>query len=96
MLPLLKKICKKIKVPMAALPVAYRTTPKEPTSQSLNDWHCDCIPHDHPLPIALEPFTCNRFEIAEFGRAAYDLGVHFTHQASISDIIAGIHATFSG
>jgi betaine-homocysteine S-methyltransferase len=77
MLPLLKKIRKKIKAPMAALPVAYRTTVREPTFQSLNDRHCDCIPRDHPFPIALDPFTCNRFEIAEFGRAAYELGVRY-------------------
>jgi betaine-homocysteine S-methyltransferase len=77
MLPLLKKIRKKVKVPMAALPVAYRTTVKEPTFQSLSDRHCNCIPRDHPFPIALDPFTCNRFEIAEFGKAAYDLGVRY-------------------
>ena len=77
MLPLLKKIRKKVSVPMAALPVAYRTSTREPTFQSLNDRHCDCIPRDHPFPIALDPFTCNRFEIAEFGRAAYDLGVRY-------------------
>ncbi|MEP6702494.1 MAG: homocysteine S-methyltransferase family protein [Betaproteobacteria bacterium] len=77
MLPLLKKIRKAIKAPMAALPVAYRTTVREPTFQSLNDRHCDCIPRDHPFPIALDPFTCNRFEIAEFGKAAYALGVRY-------------------
>ena len=77
MLPLLKKIRKKVSVPMAALPVAYRTTVKEPTFQSLNDRHCDCIPRDQPFPIALDPFTCNRFEIAEFGKAAYGIGVHY-------------------
>ena len=77
MLPLLKKIRKKVKVPMAALPVAYRTTAREPTFQSLNDRHCDCIPSDHPFPIALDPFTCNRYEIAAFGRAAYDLDVRY-------------------
>ena len=77
MLPLLKKIRKKVKVPMAALPVAYRTTTREPTFQSLSDRHCDCIPRDHPFPIALDPFTCNRFEIAEFGKAAHALGVHY-------------------
>jgi betaine-homocysteine S-methyltransferase len=77
MLPLLKKIRKEVKVPMAALPVAYRTTLKEPTFQSLSDRHCNCIPRDHPFPIALDPFTCNRFEIAEFGTAAYDLGVRY-------------------
>ena len=77
MLPLLKKIRNKVKVPMAALPVAYRTTVREPTFQSLNDRHCDCIPRDHPFPIALDPFTCNRFEIAEFGKAAHALGVGY-------------------
>jgi len=77
MLPLLKKIRKKVKVPMAALPVAYRTTVKEPTFQSLSDRHCNCIPRDHPFPIALDPFTCNRYEIAEFGREAYAMGVNY-------------------
>jgi betaine-homocysteine S-methyltransferase len=27
--------------------------------------------------VALDPFTCNRYEIAEFGRDAYDLGVRY-------------------
>lgn len=77
MLPLLKRIRTKVEVPMAALPVAYRTTVREPTFQSLSDRHCDYIPRDHPFPIALDPFTCNRFEIAAFGTAAYDLGVRY-------------------
>jgi betaine-homocysteine S-methyltransferase len=77
MLPLLKRIRRAVKCHVAALPVPYRTTAKEPTFQSLSDKHCDCIPNDHPFPIALDPFTCNRFEIAEFGKAAYALGVHY-------------------
>jgi betaine-homocysteine S-methyltransferase len=77
MLPLLRRIRKKVKCPVAALPVAYRTTIKEPTFQSLNDKHCGCIPRDHPFPIALDPFTCNRFEIAEFAKAADDIGVRY-------------------
>ncbi|HLI14306.1 MAG TPA: homocysteine S-methyltransferase family protein [Alphaproteobacteria bacterium] len=77
MLPLLKRIRRKVKCHMAALPVPYRTTAKEPTFQSLRDRHCDCIPNDHPFPVALDPFTCNRYEIAEFGKAAYDLGVRY-------------------
>jgi len=77
MLPLLKRIRKAVKCHVAALPVPYRTTSKEPTFQSLSDKHCDCIPGDHPFPIALDPFTCNRFEIAEFGKAAYKLGVRY-------------------
>ncbi len=77
MLPLLRRIRKAVKCHVAALPVPYRTTPKEPTFQMLNDRHCDCIPNDHPFPVALDPFTCNRYEIAEFGKAAYALGVRY-------------------
>ena len=77
MLPLLKRIRNAVKCHVAALPVPYRTTPKEPTFQSLHDRHCDCIPNDHPFPVALDPFTCNRFEIAEFGKAAYTHGVNY-------------------
>ena len=77
MLPLLKRIRNAVECHVAALPVPYRTTPKEPTFQSLHDRHCDCIPNDHPFPVALDPFTCNRFEIAEFGKAAYTHGVNY-------------------
>ena len=77
MLPLLKRIRKAVACEVAALPVPYRTTPKEPTFQSLSDRHCDCLPGDHPFPIALDPFTCNRFEIAEFGKEALALGVRY-------------------
>jgi betaine-homocysteine S-methyltransferase len=77
MLPLLKRIRRAVSCEVAALPVPYRTTPKEPTFQSLNDKACDCIPDDHPFPVALDPFTCNRFEIAEFGKAAYAMGVRY-------------------
>ena len=77
MLPILGKIRKSVKCHVAALPVPYRTTTKEPTFQSLSDRHCDCIPGDHPFPVALDPFTCNRYEIAEFGKSAYELGVRY-------------------
>ncbi|HUI16642.1 MAG TPA: homocysteine S-methyltransferase family protein [Alphaproteobacteria bacterium] len=74
MLPLLKRIRKAVKCHVAALPVPYRTTTKNPTFQTLHDSAC---PGDHAFPIALDPFTCNRFEIAEFGKAAYALGVRY-------------------
>jgi betaine-homocysteine S-methyltransferase len=77
MLPLLKRIRKAVKCHVAALPVPYRTTPREPTFQTLNDRHCGCIPGDHPFPVALDPFTCNRFEIAAFAKAAYALDVRY-------------------
>ncbi len=77
MLPLLRRIRKAVKCHVAALPVPYRTTPRQPTFQTLQDPACHCIPNDHPFPVALDPFTCNRYEIAEFGKAAYGLGVRY-------------------
>jgi betaine-homocysteine S-methyltransferase len=66
-----------VDVPVAALPVPFRTHDREPTFQSLRDANCACIPGDMPFPVALEPFTCNRFEIALFAKEACDLGVRY-------------------
>ena len=76
-LPLIKDICAAISVPVAALPVPYRTHESEPTMQSLRDPACDCLPTEMPFPVALDPFTCNRFEIAEFARAAHAAGARY-------------------
>jgi betaine-homocysteine S-methyltransferase len=62
---------------VAALPVPYRTHDKEPTFQSLRDPGCESLPMDMPFPTALDPFTCNRYEIADFTRTARDLGVSY-------------------
>jgi betaine-homocysteine S-methyltransferase len=77
MLPLLKEIRGSVKTHMAALPVPYRTHDSEPSFQSLRDthWHGDW--GRRPFPIALDPFTCNRFEIADFGRAALALDIRY-------------------
>jgi betaine-homocysteine S-methyltransferase len=77
MLPLLEEIRKAVSVHVAALPVPYRTTDRQPTFQSLEDPQWTDLPVGRPFPTALDPFTCNRYEIAEFGRAAYDLGVRY-------------------
>jgi len=77
LLPLLGPICEAVACPVAALPVTYRTKQSEPTFQSLRDTACNCIPDDQPFPVALDPFTCNRYEIQEFTRAASDLGVTY-------------------
>ncbi len=77
MMPLLSEIRKAIKCHMAALPVPYRTSPSQPSFQSLRDAHCDCIPGDRPFPTALDPFTCNRYEIAEFAKEAYALDIRY-------------------
>ncbi len=77
MLPLLRDIRAAVTCHVAALPVPYRTTPDTPTFQSLTDPGCALIPGDRPFPTALDPFVCNRYEIAEFGREAHALGVRY-------------------
>ncbi len=77
MLPLLADIREAVSGHVAALPVPYRTHESEPSFQSLTDAGCDCIPDDRPFPTALDPMTCNRYELGEFARAAHDLGVGY-------------------
>lgn len=77
MLPLIERIRGAVDVHVAALPVPYRTTPQQPSFQSLRDPGCDCLPGDRPFPTALDPFTCNRFEIAAFAESAQALGVNY-------------------
>ena len=77
MMPLLREIRAKVKTHMAALPVPYRTNEKEPSFQSLCDAHWHYDEGSRPFPIALDPFTCNRFEIAEFGRDAVALDIRY-------------------
>ena len=77
MLPLLREIRAAVRCHVAALPVPYRTTAAEPTFQSLTDPGCVGIPDHRPFPTALDPFVCNRYEIAEFGKEALALGVRY-------------------
>jgi len=77
MLPLLQEIIPAVDVPVAALPVPYRTHPEEPSFQSLRDPAFEDFPSGIPFPTALDPFTCNRHEIAAFTREARDLGVGY-------------------
>ncbi|HYM63848.1 MAG TPA: homocysteine S-methyltransferase family protein [Gaiellaceae bacterium] len=77
MLPLLKRIRNTVQGHVAALPVPYRTTDEQPSFQSLRDPDCNCLPDDRPFPTALDPFTCNRYELGEFGQEAYDLGIRY-------------------
>ncbi len=77
MLPLIEGIREACDGHIAALPVPYRTTAAEPSFQSLTDPDCDCIPGGRPFPTALDPFTCNRYELEEFTKAAAALGVTY-------------------
>ncbi len=76
MLPVLEEISKHVAGPLAALPVPYRTTPQQPNFQALTDPGCDCIP-DRPFPTALDALACNRYEIAEFAKKAFAMGVRY-------------------
>ncbi len=35
------------------------------------------MPEGRPFPTALDPFTCNRYEIAAFARASAEVGVDY-------------------
>ena len=73
MLPLVEQVRSAVSCHVAALPVPYRTHDEQPTFQSLREPGFD----GQPFPTALDPFTCNRYEIAAFGQAALELGVRY-------------------
>jgi len=77
MLPLLGAIRERVSCHVAALPVPYRTTDAQPSFQSLRDPDYSNAPGGRPFPTALDPFTCNRYEIADFARDAYEIGVRY-------------------
>jgi betaine-homocysteine S-methyltransferase len=73
MYPYLSGILSSVSVPVAALPVPYRTHRAESMFQMLTDPRLGV----QAFPVALDPFTCNRFEIAEFTTLAAALGVRY-------------------
>jgi methionine synthase I (cobalamin-dependent) len=72
MLPLLERVRSAVDVPVAAQPVPYRTTADQPTFMSLREDGGERV-----FPIGLDPFTCTRFEMADFAVAAHELGVGY-------------------
>ena len=77
MMPMIREIRDAVDCHVAALPVPYRTNDAEPSFQALTDPGCDCLPGDRPFPTALDPFLCNRYEIAEFTREAIIADVRY-------------------
>ncbi|XP_078603040.1 betaine--homocysteine S-methyltransferase 1-like [Branchiostoma floridae x Branchiostoma japonicum] len=72
MLPLLEDLKDKIKVPLVAAPVPYRTHPDSPHFMTLKD------PDDKiAFPLDLDPWLCSRSQIAAFSRRARALGVRY-------------------
>jgi betaine-homocysteine S-methyltransferase len=72
MLPVIERIRAAVDGYVAALPVPYRTTVEQPSFQALRD-----VDGVRGFPIALDPFTHTRFEMADFAIRARDLGVRF-------------------
>ncbi|MDP8169941.1 homocysteine S-methyltransferase family protein [Pasteurella skyensis] len=79
MLPYLKEIREAVSCHVGGLPIPYRTTKAEPTFFNLSDHNnCTCpAPHGRTFPTALDPLFCNRYEIGEFAKNAYELGVNY-------------------
>jgi betaine-homocysteine S-methyltransferase len=72
MLPLIARIRDAVDCAVAAQPVAYRTDEAAPTMESLR-----AAGAGRAFPLALDPFSCTRFEMADFAVAARDLGVNY-------------------
>lgn len=67
-----------VDVPIACLPVPYRTTPDSPNFMTLHDPYCPChLPHKTSFPTALDPFQCNRYEVADFAKDMVAEGIHY-------------------
>ncbi len=79
MMPYLKKVRKALKCHIAGLPINYRTTDKSPTFFNLPDRNgCTChTPHETTFPTALDPMQCNRYEIGNFAKEAFDIGINY-------------------
>jgi betaine-homocysteine S-methyltransferase len=77
MLPQLKEIRARVTCDVAGLPVPYRTHDEQPSFQSLRDPAYPNPPGGRPFPTALDPFTCTRYEIADFAQEAYEAGIRY-------------------
>ncbi|HET7745047.1 MAG TPA: homocysteine S-methyltransferase family protein [Gaiellaceae bacterium] len=76
LMPLVREVREAVSGHVAALPVPYRTHESQPTFQSLRDPAVE-PPGGMPFPTALDPFMCTRYEIADFAREAFELGVDY-------------------
>ena len=72
MLPIIDRIRNSVDCFVAAQPVPYRTTSEQPTFQSLRDADGNRV-----FPLALDPFLCTRFEMADFAISARAAGVNY-------------------
>ena len=69
-LPMVEKIRKNVNCYVAAIPVPYKTTRKQPTFMSIHK-------NGRRLKyLELDDLICNRFEIADFAKKAKEIGVN--------------------
>jgi methionine synthase I (cobalamin-dependent) len=76
-MPPIREIREAVSGHVAALPVPYRTNEEEPTFQSMGDPQAKNLPDGRAFPTALDPLTCNRYDIADFAAEALALGVDY-------------------
>ncbi len=72
MLPIIENIRRAVSCYVAAQPVPYKTNAQHPTFESLRTAR-----GEQAFPLLLEPFLCNRFEMAEFASKAQAIGVNY-------------------
>ena len=77
MMKLLPEIREKVSCHVAALPVPYRTTEKDPGFLNQTDEGCDCIPGGNAFPVALDNLYCNRFEMGKFAKECAEKKINF-------------------
>jgi len=71
MLPLIEKIKKNVNCYVAAIPVPYKTTRRQPTFQSFKK-------NGKRLNyLQLDAVICNRFEMADFAKKAKEIGINY-------------------
>ncbi len=73
MVPLIARIRDAVECAVAIQPVPYRTDAIAPTMETL----CSPNGEERAFPVALDPFTCTRFDMAKFALQARELGVDY-------------------
>ena len=79
MMPYILKIRESVSNHVAALPIPYRTTDRQPTFFNLDDTNgCNVSsPHGRTFPTALDPLYCNRYEIRKFAEDAWSNNIRY-------------------
>ena len=79
MMPYLTQIRASVSCHVAALPVPYRTTERQPTFFNLDDTCGPTVPspHGRTFPTALDPVYCNRYEIRAFAETAWQNDIRY-------------------